>query len=99
MAALVDTNVPVYRSDPRFPEKQQVATNLLRQPLRHGPGREPFPRALTEVHAPPGSGATTQNARRTPTRKMLGAMISSMRPRPGIAPMSSATKAGELASR
>lgn len=30
MAALVDTNVLVYRFDPRFPEKQEVATALLR---------------------------------------------------------------------
>jgi len=31
VAALVDTNVLVYRFDPRFPEKQQIATDLLRQ--------------------------------------------------------------------
>lgn len=31
MAALVDTNVLVYRFDPRFPDKQQVATGLLRE--------------------------------------------------------------------
>lgn len=30
MAALVDTNVLVYRFDPRFPDKQSVATELLR---------------------------------------------------------------------
>lgn len=30
MAALVDTNVLVYRFDPRFPEKQRIATELLR---------------------------------------------------------------------
>lgn len=30
MAALVDTNVIVYRFDPRFPEKQKRATALLR---------------------------------------------------------------------
>lgn len=30
MATLVDTNVLVYRFDPRFPEKQAVATRLLR---------------------------------------------------------------------
>lgn len=33
MAALVDTNILVYRYDPRFPEKQQVATSVLRQGL------------------------------------------------------------------
>lgn len=31
MAALVDTNILVYRYDPRFPEKQRVARDLLRQ--------------------------------------------------------------------
>ena len=31
MAALVDTNVLVYRFDPRFPEKQRIATELLRR--------------------------------------------------------------------
>lgn len=30
MAALVDTNVLVYRFDPRFPQKQRIATDLLR---------------------------------------------------------------------
>jgi predicted nucleic acid-binding protein len=30
VAALVDTNVLVYRFDPRFPEKQRKATELLR---------------------------------------------------------------------
>lgn len=30
MAALVDTNVLVYRFDPRFPDKQRIATDLLR---------------------------------------------------------------------
>jgi len=30
VAALVDTNVLVYRFDARFPDKQRIATNLLR---------------------------------------------------------------------
>jgi predicted nucleic acid-binding protein len=30
MAALVDTNILVYRFDPRFPEKQRIASKLLR---------------------------------------------------------------------
>ena len=33
MAALVDTNVLVYRFDPRFPAKQRTATELLRRGL------------------------------------------------------------------
>ena len=31
MAALVDTNVLVYRFDRRFPEKQKIATEILRR--------------------------------------------------------------------
>lgn len=31
MAGLVDTNILVYRFDPRFPRKQALATELLRQ--------------------------------------------------------------------
>lgn len=31
MAALVDTNVLVYRYDPRDPRKQRIATDILRQ--------------------------------------------------------------------
>lgn len=34
MAALVDTNVLVYRFDSRFPRKQAIATDLLRRGLR-----------------------------------------------------------------
>jgi len=33
VAALVDTNVVVYRFDPRFPDKQRRATELLRKGL------------------------------------------------------------------
>jgi predicted nucleic acid-binding protein len=31
VAALIDTNILVYRFDSRFPEKQAIATNLLRR--------------------------------------------------------------------
>ncbi len=31
MAALIDTNVLVYRFDPRFPRKQEIANRLLRE--------------------------------------------------------------------
>jgi predicted nucleic acid-binding protein len=31
VAELIDTNILVYRYDPRFPEKQRIATDLLRQ--------------------------------------------------------------------
>ena len=33
MAALVDTNVLVYRFDARFPDKQRIATEVLRRGL------------------------------------------------------------------
>ena len=33
MASLVDTNILVYRCDPRFPEKRETARALLRQGL------------------------------------------------------------------
>ncbi|MBI4456925.1 MAG: PIN domain-containing protein [Acidobacteria bacterium] len=33
MAALVDTNILVYRFDPRFPKKQAIANRLLRKGL------------------------------------------------------------------
>lgn len=36
MAALVDTNVLVYRFDPRFPDKQLLATELLRSGIADG---------------------------------------------------------------
>lgn len=36
MAALADTNVLVYRYDPRFPEKQARATELLRTGVADG---------------------------------------------------------------
>lgn len=36
MAALVDTNVLVYRFDPRFPQKQRIAEEILRQGIAEG---------------------------------------------------------------
>lgn len=41
MAFLVDTNVLVYRYDPRFPDKQARATALLREGLERGDARVP----------------------------------------------------------
>lgn len=35
MAALIDTNVLIYRYDARFPQKQKVATDLLRAGIRN----------------------------------------------------------------
>lgn len=50
MAALVDTNVLVYRVDPRFPEKQRVATEVLRQGIAADDLRVPH-QALEEFFA------------------------------------------------
>ena len=36
MAALVDTNVLVYRFDPRFPEKQRASEDVLRRGIADG---------------------------------------------------------------
>jgi predicted nucleic acid-binding protein len=41
VSALIDTNVLVYRYDPRFPEKQRVATDLLRAGIENGDVRVP----------------------------------------------------------
>jgi len=39
MPALVDTNILVYRFDPRFPEKQDRADDLLRKSIADGEAR------------------------------------------------------------
>lgn len=36
MATLVDTNVLVYRFDPRFPEKQRISEEILRRGISDG---------------------------------------------------------------
>ena len=50
MASLVDTNVLVYRFDPRFPRKQATATDLLRRGLREDSLRIPH-QAIVEFIA------------------------------------------------
>lgn len=50
MASLVDTNVLVYRFDPRFPGKQKIATELLRSGIEEGNIRVPH-QALVEFVA------------------------------------------------
>jgi predicted nucleic acid-binding protein len=50
VAALVDTNVLVYRVDPRFPAKQAVATRLLHDGIRDGTVHVPH-QALLEFVA------------------------------------------------
>ena len=51
MAALVDTNVLVYRFDARFPEKQSVATELLRAGIAEDLIRVPHQALLEFVAA------------------------------------------------
>jgi len=41
VAALVDTNVLVYRHDPRYPDKKQIAAEFLRRGLGEGSLRLP----------------------------------------------------------
>lgn len=60
MAALVDTNVLVYRYDPRFPAKQRIATRVLRQGIRADSVRLPHQAVVEFVAAvsrPLGDGA------------------------------------------
>lgn len=70
VAALVDTNVLVYRFDPRDPEKQRRATELLRRGIHEDSMRVPH-QAIVEFVAAvtrplPGSGAllSVEDARR-----------------------------------
>jgi predicted nucleic acid-binding protein len=50
VAALVDTNVLVYRFDARFPQKQRIATDLLRRGIRDDDIRLPH-QAIVEFVA------------------------------------------------
>jgi predicted nucleic acid-binding protein len=49
MPVLVDTNVLVYRFDPRFPEKQRLATALLRRGIEDDTLRVPHQAVLEFV--------------------------------------------------
>jgi len=57
VAALIDTNILVYRFDPRFPEKQRIAAALLRAGIASDSVRVPH-QALLEFVA-----ATTRRIR------------------------------------
>jgi predicted nucleic acid-binding protein len=50
VAGLIDTNVLVYRYDPRFPEKQRIAAELLRQGIADDSIRVPH-QAIVEFVA------------------------------------------------
>ena len=49
MAALVDTNILVYRYDDRFPKKQKIATGILRQGIAEDSVRLPHQAILEFV--------------------------------------------------
>ena len=70
MTALVDTNVLVYRFDPRFPRKQAIAVDLLRRGIRDDSVRVPhqaiveFIAAVTRPLAGAGPLLSEEDARR-----------------------------------
>ena len=51
MAALIDTNVLVYRFDPRFPDKQRVANDVLRRGILEDSIRVPHQAVVEFVAA------------------------------------------------
>jgi predicted nucleic acid-binding protein len=51
VAALVDTNILVYRFDKRFPEKQEIATEILRRGIAEDSVRVPHQAILEFVAA------------------------------------------------
>lgn len=50
MAVLIDTNILVYRADPRFPEKQRIARDYLRKGIADDSIRVPH-QAILEFFA------------------------------------------------
>lgn len=70
MASLIDTNILVYRFDPRFPEKQRVASHLLREGLARDSLRIPhqalveFMAVVTRVSLGSGTLLSPDDARR-----------------------------------
>jgi len=70
MAALLDTNVLVYRFDERFPEKQAIAVRLIREGISSGELRVPhqaifeFVAATTRLIAKGPSLLSPDEARR-----------------------------------
>jgi len=70
VASLIDTNILVYRFDPRFPEKQRVASHLLREGLARDSLRIPhqalveFMAVVTRVSLGSGTLLSPDDARR-----------------------------------
>jgi predicted nucleic acid-binding protein len=52
VAALVDTNILVYRFDSRFPEKKKIATEILRRGILEDSVRVPHQAIVEFVAAP-----------------------------------------------
>jgi len=76
VAALVDTNVLVYRFDPRFPEKQERADRLLRQGIADDTLRLPHQALLEFVSAttrplPEGAPLLTPEEARREAEELL----------------------------
>jgi predicted nucleic acid-binding protein len=77
VAALVDTNILVYRFDPRFPRKRTIATDLLRRGLREDTVRIPhqavveFVAVVTRPLSSGGSLLSHEDARRE-AEELLG---------------------------
>jgi predicted nucleic acid-binding protein len=78
--ALVDTNVLVYRFDPRFPRKQEVATRFLRRGLIEDRVRIPhqalveFVAAVTRPLAN-GSALLTHDEARREVEELLASFV------------------------
>lgn len=77
MAWLVDTNILVYRHDPRFPEKQRRARELLHEGLRTDEARVPhqaiveFVAATTRPMTKGGSGLLTLDEARREAEELI----------------------------
>lgn len=80
MAALIDTNILVYRFDPRFPTKQEITSRLLREGIANDSFRVPhqalieFMAAVTRVRIPGGFLLTADDARRE-TEELLSQFV------------------------
>lgn len=60
MAVLIDTNVLVYRFDPRFPTKQEIATGILRSAIESGNARIPHQAVIEFIAATTRGGPETR---------------------------------------
>ena len=60
MAVLIDTNVLVYRFDPRFPTKQEIATGILRSAIESGNARIPHQAVIEFIAATTRGGLETR---------------------------------------